>query len=123
MKGILAAVAAALVFVGTSSAADKVDAAKLVGKWELAKSSDESAPKGATVEFTKDNKVTIEFKLNDKDVKLEGTYKVEGDKLTVKLSLNGKENEDSDTIKELTDDKLLLVDKMNKENEFKKKKK
>ena len=42
---ILAAVAAALLFVGASSAADKVDAAKLVGKWELTKSADESAPR------------------------------------------------------------------------------
>ena len=75
MKGILAAVAAALLFVGATPAADKVDAAKLVGKWELTKSSDESAPKGAMVEFTKDNKVTITFDANGKEVKLEGTYK------------------------------------------------
>src|SRR6478672_10289801 len=104
MKGILAAVAAALLFVGTTPAADKVD-----GKWELTKSSDETAPKGAMVEFTKDNKVTITFDANGKEVKLEGTYKVDGEKLTVKLSLpGGKDNEDTDTIKMLTDEKLVL---------------
>jgi uncharacterized protein (TIGR03066 family) len=123
MKGILAAVAAALLFVGTTPAADKVDAAKLVGKWELTKSADESAPKGATVEFTKDNKVTISFDANGKEVKLEGTYKVDGEKLTVKLALpGGKDNEDTDTIKTLTDEKLVLIDKDKKENEFTKKK-
>ena len=124
MKGILAAAAAALLFVGAGrSAADKVDAGKLVGKWELTKSSDESAPKGAMVEFTKDNKVTITFDANGKEVKLEGTYKVDGEKLTVKLPLpGGKDNEDTDTIKMLTDEKLVLIDKDKKENEFTKKK-
>jgi len=123
MKGILAAFAAAVVFVGPAAADDKVDAAKLVGKWELTKSSDENAPKGAMVEFTKDNKVTITFNANGKEVKLEGTYKVEADKLTVKLSLpGGKDNEDTDTVKSLTDDKLVLIDKEKKENEFTKKK-
>jgi uncharacterized protein (TIGR03066 family) len=123
MKSILAAVAAAVVFVGPSVAADKVDAAKLVGMWALTKSADAEAPKDATVEFTKDNKVTITFKANDKEIKLEGTYKVDGDKLTVKLSVpGGKDNEDTDTIKTLTDEKLVLVDKQNKENEFTKKK-
>jgi uncharacterized protein (TIGR03066 family) len=125
MKGILAAFAAAIVIVivGTTSAADKVDAAKLVGKWELTKSSDPMAPKDAVVEFTKDNKVTITFKFNDKDFTLHGTYKVDGDKLTVKVSVEGgKDNEDTDTIKTLTDDMLVLIDKDKKENEFKKKK-
>jgi uncharacterized protein (TIGR03066 family) len=124
MKGILAACVAAVVLVGSAVADDKVDATKLVGMWELTKSADENAPKGATVEFTKDNKVTIAFNANGKDVKLEGTYKVDGDKLTVKLSLpGGKDNEDTDTIKSLTDEKLVLVDKDKKENEFTKKKK
>ena len=68
--------------------------------------------------------MTISFDANGKEVKLEGTYKVDGDKLTVKLSLpGGKDNEDTDTIKTLTDEKLVLVDKEKKENEFTKKKK
>jgi len=123
MKGILAAAAAALVFVGTTSAADKIDAGKLVGKWQLTKSADPGAPKEATVEFTKDNKVTMTFKLNDKDITLSGTYKVDGDKLTIKATLpNGGETDDTDTIKTLTDDTLVTVDKEKKETEFKKKK-
>ena len=123
MKKLLAAVAVALVFVGSAPAADKVDPAKLVGKWELTKSADESAPKGAVVEFTKDNKVSITFDANGKEIKLEGTYKVDGDKLTVKISFpGGKDNEDTDTIKTLTDEKLVTVDKEKKENEFTKKK-
>ena len=126
MKGILAACAVAFVFVAAASADDKekkFDAAKFVGKWELTKSGDENAPKGAVVEFAKDMKVSITIDFNGKEFKMEGTYKVDGDKITVKLKTpDGKEDEDTDTIKTLTDDMIVLVDKKGKETEFKKKK-
>jgi uncharacterized protein (TIGR03066 family) len=127
MRGTLAACAAAVLAVGVAAADDKdkkVDAAKLVGKWELTKSTDENAPKGAMVEFTKDNKVTVTLEFNGKKLELMGTYKVDGDKLTVKMkSPDGKEEEDTDTVKELSDDKMVLIDKNKKETEFAKAKK
>ena len=126
MKGILAALAVAFVFAGAATAEEKdkkIDAGKFVGKWELTKSGDEGAPKGAIVEFTKDNKVSITLDFNGKEFKMEGTYKVDGDKITVKLKTpDGKDEEDTDTIKSLTDDMIVLVDKKGKETEFKKKK-
>jgi uncharacterized protein (TIGR03066 family) len=125
MKSILAACAAAVLFVGAAAADDKkVDAAKLVGKWELTKSTDEGAPKGALVEFTKDNKLTITLDFGGKKLELMGTYKVDGDKITVKIKSpdGGKEEEDTDTIKELSEEKMVLVDKNKKETEFAKKK-
>ena len=126
MKGILAACAAAVLVVGGASAQDKkIDAGKLVGKWELTKSTDENAPKGATVEFTKDNKLTVSIDVGGKKVELMGTYKVDGDKITVKIKSpdGGKEEEDTDTIKELSEDKMVLIDKNKKETEFTKSKK
>ena len=49
---------------------------------------------GSTVEFTKDGKLSAVIKGDD--TKLEGTYKVEKEKLTVKLGiLGGKPNGDS----------------------------
>ncbi|HKB01397.1 MAG TPA: TIGR03066 family protein [Gemmataceae bacterium] len=126
MKGILAACAALVLVVGGTSAQDKkVDAGKLVGKWELTKSSDENAPKGATVEFTKDNKLTVTIDIGGKKLELMGTYKVDGDKITVKIKSpdGGKEEEDTDTIKELSDEKMVLIDKNKKETEFAKMKK
>jgi uncharacterized protein (TIGR03066 family) len=124
MKRFVAAMAALVVLVGASSAQDtKVDPAKLVGKWELTKSESGGAPKGAIVEFTKDNKLSISA--TDKDgnkLDFTGTYKVEGDKLTVTIAFAGKEDSDTDTIKMLTDEKLVLVDKDKKETEFVKKK-
>ena len=123
MKGILAAVAAVVVVVGGVRADDKIDEKKLVGKWELTKSDDENAPKGAVIEFTKDNKLTVTIEFNGKELKLNGTYKVDGNKLTVKLtSPDGKEEEDTDTVKSLTDEKLVLVDKKDKTTELTKKK-
>jgi uncharacterized protein (TIGR03066 family) len=125
MKRVLAAVAFAIAFVSGASADDKkVDPAKLVGKWELTKSESGNAPKGAIVEFMKDNKLTITVDFNGKSLTLNGTYKVDGDKLTVTIKPpdGGKEDSDTDTIKSLTDDKIVLIDKDKKETELTKKK-
>jgi uncharacterized protein (TIGR03066 family) len=133
MKSIVAAVAAAAVLIGVAAAQDKkdpkkddkkVDAAKLLGRWELTRSTLDPRPKSAIVEFTKDNKVTVAVTAgNGKEDKYTGTYKVNGDKLTVKLTIPGEtDQEDTDTIQTLTDEKLLLIDKDKKETEFAKKK-
>ena len=122
MKKFVASLVTLVVFAGFSVAADKIDAAKIVGKWEITKSTGD-APKGAVIEFKKDNKIAISVELNGKKVDLEGTYKVDGDKLTVKISFMGMESpEDTDTIKTLTDEELVTVDKEKKETTFKKKK-
>ena len=132
MRGIVAVCVAAVLSVGAVGAQDKkdpkkddkkVDPAKLVGKWELTRSTDKDAPKGAVVEFTKDNKVLVSFTAGGKEEKAEGTYRVNGDKLSVKLNdPESKDKEDTDTIQTLTDDKFVLVDKNGKENECTKKK-
>lgn len=133
MKSIVAAVAAAAVLIGVAAAQDKkdpkkddkkVDAAKVLGRWELTRSTLDPRPKSAIVEFTKDNKVTVAVTAgNGKEDKYTGTYKVNGDKLTVKLTIPGEtDQEDTDTIQTLTDEKLLLIDKDKKETEFAKKK-
>ena len=132
MRAIVAVCVAAVLFAGAGSAQDKkdpkkddkkIDPTKLVGKWELTRSTDPEAPKGAVVEFTKDNKVLITMNVNGKDEKYDGTYRVNGDKLSVKLNdPESKDKEDTDTIQTLTDDKFLLVDKNGKETEFTRKK-
>jgi len=106
---------------GFASAADKDDkndnAKKIVGKWEITKSGSE-LPTGSTVEFTKDGKLTAVIKGDDN--KLEGTYKVEKDKLTVKLKAGDQTVEETVTITKLSDTELVLKDKDNKVDEFKK---
>ncbi|HEY3788459.1 MAG TPA: hypothetical protein VGL71_06370, partial [Urbifossiella sp.] len=64
--------------VGFAAAADTDDHAKnIVGKWEISKSGSE-LPKGTTLEFTKEGKLTAVIKGEDPkkgdDLKLEGTY-------------------------------------------------
>lgn len=100
--------------------AKKIDAAKLVGKWEMVKGPDE-LPKGTTVEMTKDGKLIVVIDIDGKKLDISGTYKVEGDKFSHKIKgPDGGEHEDTDTITTLTDDKLVLVDKDKKESEWKK---
>jgi uncharacterized protein (TIGR03066 family) len=97
-------------------------AEKIIGKWEPAKA-DPKAP-GFTLEFTKDGKLKVSIALPgaDKPLMIEGTYKVEGDKLTTTgKGPDGKEKTDTGTIKELTDSKLV-IDKDGKTDEFKRKK-
>ena len=55
-------------------------------------------PVGATVEFAEDGKVTANVKLDCKDVKLDGTYKLDGKKLKVNLTLNEQKIEHEFTI-------------------------
>jgi uncharacterized protein (TIGR03066 family) len=108
---------------GFAVAADDKDdfAKKIVGKWEITKSEAE-APVGAVIEFTKDGKFNISVKLDGKDVKLDGTYKVDKDKLTTEVSIAGKAEKDVDTIKKLTDEEMEIENKDKKVITLKKKK-
>ena len=126
MKGILAAFAI-VVALGTTTAEDKkddkkIDAAKLVGKWEVTKAAEGGAPKGTIVELTKDGKLIVMAEISGEKKEYKGTYKVDGDKLKTEIEIEGTTQKDEDTIKTLTDDKLVIVDKDGKENELTKKK-
>lgn len=115
---------AVLGLAGTAGAQDKKDdnAAKIVGKWEVTKSGSD-LPAGSTIEFTKDGRMTAVVKADGQELKLDGTYKVEKEKLTVKLKLGDQEMEEAVTIKKLTDDALEVEDKDKKVDVFKKVKK
>ena len=129
MKRLFAAALglAVLGLAGSAGAQEKKDdkkddkAAKLVGKWELAKGGD--LPPGSTLEFAKDGKFGISFKADDKEVKVEGTYKLDGDKLAFKFKFDGKDHDETATVKKLTDDALHVEDKDGQLTEFKKAKK
>ncbi|MBA4189782.1 MAG: hypothetical protein C0467_17495 [Planctomycetaceae bacterium] len=106
-------------FAGNAKA-EEASAKKLVGVWVLSKAGG-NLPEGSTVEFTKDGKLAVVVKA-DKEIKLEGTYKVEKDKLMVKVKLGEEVSEETMTIKKLTDDVLETEDKDKKIDTFKKKK-
>lgn len=104
--------------VGAAGAADdKFDATKLVGKWEPVKP---EKGEGMKLEFTKDGKLTVTGDANGKEVKLEGTYKLAGDKLTFSLKFMDVAIDDTVTLTKLTDDEMAGKDKDGKEAAFKK---
>jgi uncharacterized protein (TIGR03066 family) len=95
---------------------------KLVGSWEVVKSEDPPPPVGAVVEFAKDGKVKITHKRDDKDLTVEGTFTVDGDKVSVVLKMGDKEDKHSITIKKISDNELTMENDKGKTVEFKRKK-
>jgi uncharacterized protein (TIGR03066 family) len=119
MKPVYCAVLGIAVFALAGSVrAD--DTEKLVGKWEVTKSTGDT-PVGAIVEFTKDGKITANVTLDGKDVKLSGTYKLDGKKLHVALTLNEQKLEHDFTVA-FKDDEMTLEDEDKKVDTLKKKK-
>src|SRR5262245_867851 len=74
---------------------------KLLGKWEITKAADQSLV-GAFVTFEKEGKAIIVKKANGQEAKLDGTYKIEKDKLI--SDIGG--TVDTNIIKKLTADML-----------------
>ena len=94
----------------TAFAAEESNAEKIVGTWKIVKQNGKEAPKEASdfaIEFTKDNKAKM---LKGGKVEEEGTYKVDGNKLTVHRPNEPKGKAETNTIKSLTADTLILVD-------------
>lgn len=118
--GFVVLAAALGLCAGTARAQDD-NAKKIVGVWELTKSASNELPIGATIEFTKDFKLSAIIKDEKGDIRLEGTYKIEKDKLTVKVKVSDQNLEDTLTIKRLTDEALEVEDKEKKVDVFKKK--
>lgn len=101
-----------LVCVGVSAKDEKIDAKKLVGKWEP---KEKKGGGSAVIEFTKDGKVMITITSKGKEVKFDGTYKVEGDKVKTTMKFGDKEQTDTQTISKLTDTELVSKDEKGKE--------
>ncbi len=107
MKSLCAAVLGVVILALTGPAkAD--DAAKLVGKWEVTKSTGDT-PVGAIVEFQKAGKMAVAVTLDGKDLKLTGTYKLDGKKLKVDLKLGDEKIEHEFDVK-IKGDELTLSD-------------
>lgn len=114
---ILVASVAVLVLAGFVGAADeKIDAKKLIGKWEPAK-----AEKGAVMvlDIQEKGKLVLSITFGDKTEKVEGTYKVDGNKMEVELAFGGKSEKETLTILKLTDTELVTKDSKGKEDSLK----
>jgi len=85
---------------------DKKDAVKVVGTWEVEKG--KGLPKGAKIQFTKDGKVVITATVEDKEHKIEGTYKLDGKTIKMTTKRGDKDRTQDIKIKEASDKQLVL---------------
>lgn len=120
MPRALVAAAITCVLATTVVAEDKKDNAKLiVGVWEVTKADADTVPKGTLVEFTKAGKLKIKLKIDEKEMVLDGTYKVDGDKFIMTISVEGNEMKQTITIKKLTDKEFATTNEEGKSVELK----
>ncbi|MFL5338956.1 MAG: TIGR03066 family protein [Gemmataceae bacterium] len=120
MRMLAVAAVVGLLAVGVR-AEDKPDTAKLiVGVWEVTKTEEGGPPPGSTIEFTKDGKLKISAKMGDQEFKIDGTYKLEGDKFTIMMKMGEQEHTDTITIKKITKTEMSTTDKDGKVVELKK---
>jgi uncharacterized protein (TIGR03066 family) len=100
--------------VGRDAKDAKVDGKLLVGKW----TSDEEKKKDKMfIEFTKDGKLAITLDIGGgKEFKIDGTYKLDGNKLAVKMSFMGEEKSEVMTVNSLTKTKLVTTDEKGKKD-------
>ena len=98
---------------------DQLDIKKLLGKWEVL-----DAPKGGSLvlEFADKGKLALSVEIAGKTEKIDGTYKLDGNKLEMVLSFMGKDKKEQFTVTKLTDDELVAKDPADKEEKFKRKK-
>lgn len=108
--------ALAVLIAGVGLAADeKIDAKKLVGKWEPKDRKEKKEGESVVIEFTKGGEVAVTHSGRGNDVKFGGTYKVEGDKLTTTMKLGGDERSQTQTIVKLTDAELVVKNEKGRE--------
>ena len=121
MVRLSAVIVCCLTLVVSASAEEKsTNKEKIVGTWEIVKS-EGGVPPGTTLEFTKDGKITIKVKIDDKIITVSGTYAIDEDKLKTVVKIDDKEMKETMTIKTLTDKSLVTVNEKKETDEFKKK--
>lgn len=94
---------------------EKIDAKKLVGQWEP---KEKTEGRTMVFEYTKDGKLTLTTTEGKKESKLEGTYKVDGNKITTTAKVGDKELSQTRTIAKLTDTELVIADEKGRGNTF-----
>jgi len=115
------AFAVALCLVGSLARADDKDYAKLiVGKWEVTKADPGTVPEGTVVQFTKDGKLKVTHKKDDKDINIEGTYKVEKNKISLNMKVGTDEKKKTITIVKISEKEMSTKDEDDKGVDLKK---
>jgi uncharacterized protein (TIGR03066 family) len=116
MRTILGcALVLAMAVTAATAADDKIDAAKLVGKWEP---KDAKKDTKLVLEFTKDGKLSVTTDVEGKEYKVAGTYALDGNKLAMSLKVGEMEVKETVTVLKLTDDEMVGEQKNGKKESF-----
>jgi uncharacterized protein (TIGR03066 family) len=108
MRHLIGFVFTLAVFTTAGLAADeKIDAKKLVGKWEP-----KDAKKKLVIEFGADGKLTATG-----EATLTGSWKLDGNKLTLVFKAGENELKDTVTVTKLTDEELVAEDEKKKQTQ------
>lgn len=121
MRALLGCGAAAILLFSVANASDdkkdeKIDVKKIIGKWEPTEGKQDFK---MVVEFAEKGKLSLSLTVMDKTEKIDGTYKVEGNKMDLTLSIGGKEQKETLTILKLTDEEMATEDSKGKKETFK----
>jgi uncharacterized protein (TIGR03066 family) len=123
MRMILGCVAFLALACAVSAAGQaKIDPKLLVGKWEPVLDKDKKEkPPAMVIEFTADGKLSLSVNDGGKESHVDGTYKLEADKLAVSLKIADKEIKETLTVKKLTTTELVTEDSKQKTETLRKK--
>jgi uncharacterized protein (TIGR03066 family) len=99
---------------GVGAQDDKIDAKKLVGKWTPKETDSAKVKNKYVVSFAKDGKLTWTNQ-GEKATPLDGTYKLDGNKLMMAVMFGDREEEMTLMILKLTDTDLVGKDEKGKE--------
>lgn len=117
MRALIGA-AAVLGLAGAVAGQDKkdeaFDAKKLIGRWESA-----DPKKPVVMEFAEKDKFTLSVMIGGKAEKVDGTYKLTGQKLELTAKVGDKEQKETVTLSKLTDDEFVGTGSDGKEETFK----
>jgi uncharacterized protein (TIGR03066 family) len=113
MRTLLAMGLMLVLTCAVTAADDKIDATKLLGKWEP-----KDPDKGGkfVIEFLKDGKISFAAGEGGKDFKAEGTYKVDGNKISLAIKFGDMEKKMTRTVSKLTDTELVSKDDEKKDD-------
>jgi uncharacterized protein (TIGR03066 family) len=102
-----ASVIACLLVVGIRAEDQKDNATMVVGKWKVVKASPKTLPVGTVIDMSKDNRVKVIGKRDDKEFVHEGTYKVDGAKIIISVKVDGDEQKHVLTITKISDTDMV----------------
>jgi uncharacterized protein (TIGR03066 family) len=116
MRKLIGAAAVIVLAVTTAAGQDKIDGKLLIGKWEPV----DLPGASLVVEFAEKGKLSVSVEKGGKSTKVEGTYKLDGNKLEMALKLEGKEQKETITVTTLSAEEFIGKDEKGKEEKLRK---